>query len=173
MALTAGTQAFLRLYAQQAANPSYGAGGDAEVRVEVEYGSGAGDRLAEALHFSSRTLAGAAAESIDLTTILDANGDALAAAQVMIFCLEADESNVDAVRLDVGNAVANSWTALVSASGAVDQARLDIQPGAVVPLISWKNGAYPVSGTSKVVQVTNLDATTDATYRLFVLASRS
>lgn len=166
MAIQPGAVFQLFTRAQLTALAGYGAGPDGEIKIDEEFGSGSGDNLAENLHASSRNLGASANETIDLQTILNGNGAALNAAQVVVFIIKAAATNTGTLRID--DSSTNPWSALLSSSGATDDARLDIAPGACLALVSTGNATYPVSGTSKTFVVTNTVAAA-ATYELFVL----
>jgi len=98
-----------------------------------------------------RTLGGSANEDLDLQALLDANGQALAAVEVVGLVFKADPANTSAIHVLPG--LATPWLAWLQA-GSV----MVLAPGAVVALGSTADGAYPVTGGAKSINVDNQDA---------------
>lgn len=165
--LQPGARVFFEAVAQLVPSAGFTSGPLKRLRVDQAIANGTGTNQAQNLHYSMRNLTASASETIDLQTIPNANGNALAAVDVVVFIVKAADTNGANIRLD--DSPANPWTALFSSSGATDNAQLDIAPGACVPVLAFVDGSYPVSGSSKAFQVTNTDGAAAADYELFIL----
>ncbi len=171
MALRPGAFSAIDLFAQLTGLRDYGAGPSGEMKSKTRYASGTGDRQAENLFFDERTLVGGASETLDLTTILNGNDQALGAAEVAVFGIQTNATNPAGVRMD--DSPANPWTAFLSSSGATDDAQLDFPPGVTMAFDAPLDGSYAVNAGSRAFQMTNLDGGTDAIYRIFILTRDS
>lgn len=172
MALQPGARVKLDIFAQLAALSGYKGGPYCDTpSVDQAFGSGSGSNQAENLHCSARNLAASTSETINLETIPNGNGVGLGAAEVVVFIIQAAVANTSNIRVD--DSPATPWLALLSSSGATDDAQLDIAPGCTVALIAPPDGSYPVNAGSRSFDVTNLDGANAADYTLFVLTRDS
>ena len=161
MALHGVATFLLKARASLAASGDYGGGQTANLDYNKQYASGTAASQGDGLLLDTRTLAGTTAEDLDLQSLLDANGAALAAVEVVCLVLTADAANGDAIW--VKPSVSNGWTAWMQ-SGSV----LTLEAGAAMSLGSTADGAYPVSGSSKAINLDNQDSGA-ATYQIWAL----
>lgn len=160
MALT-GTRFNFALFSALAAGGDYDGAAvvDRQVSGRLANGTDAGE--ADKLFSDLRSLAGAADEDLDLTTLTDAFGAALALVEVVGVMIEVGASNNGNLVLSPG--ASNGWAALVGASST-----LILRPGATAVFMATGNPAWAVSGSAKVLNVENLGAGT-GTYRITLL----
>ncbi|MEO0602309.1 MAG: hypothetical protein AAF211_12780 [Myxococcota bacterium] len=147
--------------------PGDGSGGPVgHLTIDEAFANGTGNRQADGRLFDVRTLAASAVETINLQTILDENGQALNAAEVVVFVLKAAETNGGNLRIDTG--LTDPWTDLLGATG-----QHDLRPGAALVLFSTADGAYPITSAARTFDVENLDGAAVASYTLYALVRQS
>ena len=112
-----------------------------------------------------RTLAAGASETIDWTTIVDGNGDAINAAEVVFWGIIADPGNGAGIQID--DTPANPWSSFIRSTGATDDAQIEIPPAGFIIAGTVADPAYAVAAGNRAFQVTNLDGANAATYTIF------
>ncbi|MEM6927705.1 MAG: hypothetical protein AAF602_12300 [Myxococcota bacterium] len=144
-----------------------GSGGPVgQLTIDQAFANGVGANQADGRLFDVRSLAASGVETINLQTILDENGNALNAAEVVVFVLQASSANGGNLQIDVG--LTDPWTDLLGASG-----QHDLRPGAALVLFSTADGAYPIASSARTFDVENLDAGGTASYTLYALVRTS
>lgn len=144
-----------------------GTGGPvAHLTLDERFASGTGDRQADGRRFEVRTLGASAGETLNLQTDLDEFGNALAAAEVVVFVLRAHASNVGNLRVTPG--AVEPWNDLLGATG-----QHDLRPGAALVLFSTADGDYPITAGNRQLDVDNLDGGNPASYTLYALVRQS
>lgn len=148
-------------------SPGDGRGGPVgHLTIDEAFGSGTGDRQADGRLFDVRTLAASSAETINLQTIADEYGQALGAAEVVVFVLKAHAGNGGNLR--VAPSLTEPWTDLLGANG-----QHDLRPGAALVLFSTADGDYPITAGNRQFDVENLDGGATATFTLYALVRTS
>lgn len=156
----------LHVLSQLAPAGDHSGGAIGETTIDESYGNGTGDRQADAELYDVRALAASGSETLNLQTILDANGVALGAAEVVALVIKAAETNGDTLTIEPS--AAEPWNLLVGAAGAHA-----LRPGASLVLQSVNDGDYPVGASNRQIDVTNDDAGAAASYTLHVIVRRS
>ena len=147
-----------------AANAPAVAGGVLEGLVQRVLSSGTGDYQADKTAAATYTIGTSATQSVDLTTITDPNGDAIALAEVRGVWIECPATNADSVQ--VANGASNGFPII---SGTTDH--LDVHPGGLFVWYVPLDGDAPVSGTDKVIDLTNTSGASSATVTIVVLGA--
>ncbi len=136
-----------------------------EIKVDERLTNGNGANQAAIPVKSVRTLGAGASETIDWTTFVDGNGNAINAVEVVYWGILADVANGAGIQID--DSPANPWTSFLRSSGATDDAQNEILPGGFVIAGTTADPAYPVAAGNRAFQVTNLDGANAATYTIF------
>lgn len=143
---------------------------DIAKRISKAFADGSGADQANKIYQDTNTLAGAAAQSLDLDagTILGPFGVAVPAlTQVRAILIEADPTNPDNVTVG-GDFV----TAVLMGGIAADPATIKVRPGGAVLLMAPGAVGYaPVAGTGDVITMTNAHATVAATFSILIIGS--
>lgn len=116
---------------------------------------------------TERSVNASSNDDLDLTSLPAAgspDGAALTLAEVRAIFIFADDDNVSMLTMQPG--ASNGWTAL----GASLQ--LQVEAGAKHRLLCGKDGAWPISGTDKVLRIANGSGGT-ANYGILILGTRS
>jgi hypothetical protein len=156
----------LHVLSQLAPAGDHSGGAIGETTIDESYGSGTGDRQADAELYDVRSLAASGSETLNLQTILDANGVALGAAEVVDFVITADPANGDTLTIEPS--AAEPWNDLLGAAG-----EHALKPGASLVLHSTQDGDYPITAGNRQIDVTNDDGAAGASYTLHVIVRRS
>ena len=162
MALLGRADISISLFAQLAALGDAGGGASGRLDFKESMASGTAASQADGLFYDVRTLGNGAAEDLDLEAVLDVNGIALAAVEVVAFGISCAAANTDAI--DLKPSAANGWTSLLQA-GSV----LSLAAGSVLALGSTADGAYAVAGANKSINLENKAAGATASYTIWVL----
>ncbi|MGW7198459.1 hypothetical protein [Streptomyces chryseus] len=137
-------------------------------RRAVALTSGTGAGKADRIFSDRRTLAASATEDLDLAgVLLDAFGAAITFVRVKGLYIAAADANVNNVV--VGNATANAWATLLSATGTVT-----LRPGAAVGAMAGAADAtaYAVTGaTGDLLKIANSGAGTSVTYDIVIIGA--
>ncbi|NRA03739.1 MAG: hypothetical protein HRU00_14165 [Myxococcales bacterium] len=167
MALSPQTRIALSLFAQLTPNGDEGGGKIAELDFDVVWASGTGTSQADDMYQDSRTLVASANEDIDLQTITNGNGVAMASAEVVAIAIETPQTNAGTIRLR--DSATNPWISFLSSSGATDDAQLDFPPGATMVLAAPLDGSYAVAAGNKTLNFINLDGSNSNVYKLTLI----
>ena len=170
MALSPQTRIAVSLLAQLIPNGDEGGGKISQVGFDVTWASGTGTSQADDTYQDSRTLAASANEDIDLQTIVNGNGIALAAVEIAAIMIELPQAN--AGNLQLNDSATNPWLSWITSSGATDDATMILAPGSIHIMVAPIDGSYAVSGSNKVLNFLNLDGSNSNTYKL-TLVTRS
>lgn len=112
------------------------------------------------------TIAGAGTVSVDLKTAEDRFGVALNAVDVVELYVEHKAESL-ASSIHVAPNGVNGWTALLNGLGTAT-----LKPGDTLHVTARKAGSAPVTGSNKVLDIVNDDATDAAQYVFGVLIRR-
>ena len=149
-----------------AASGDFDSGGTASLNTDVRLAGGTGADQADRVAFDQSTLATSATDNIDLqTTTFTPGGAALGLVELRAFAIKADSNNEDNIEVSPGSS--NGFTSILA--DASD--KLIVAPGTTVVLVCPKDGKYPVSGTNKVISVTNASSSATATYSLLLVGT--
>lgn len=152
-----------RVKGAYSANGDYAAGPPFEHEFQQRMTNGTTANKADKPFHDDRSLAGSANEDLDLTTLTDAHGVALGAAEVALIMITCPTTNGAAMRITPGSS--NGWTAILGGTSP----QIDILPGACFVYAVPPAAALAVSGSDKVLNVANQDGST-GTYTITVLA---
>lgn len=141
-----GTRARLELRSTAAPPGDYQGGAVVERLVDLLLGSGTGANQADVLYSDYRALA-STNEDLDLKTITDAFGVALALVEVVAIMIEAPSTNSGNIILEPG--ASNGWAAMFGVAGLV------LLPGASALITCPGAAAYAVGASTKVLNVEN------------------
>ena len=130
-----------------------GTGGTAEVLLDSRFSTGTGANQCDRMYHDTRTLTGSANEDLDLTTLLDANGVAIALVDVTLIIIEAASTNAGTI--DVAPGAANGFDLIWDGTSPL----LHLLPGATVMFECPTDPAWVVDGTHKVLNFLNLVGT--------------
>lgn len=165
MALQA-TRFLLKLFSILS-SPGDGSGGPVgELTIDQSFGSGTGSNQADGRLFDVRTLAASTSETLNLQTLLDEFGNALGAAEVVVFAIRAATANGGSLRITPS--LTEPWNDLLGASG-----QHDLRPGGALVLFSTADGDYPITAANRQFDVENLDGSAPATFTLYALVRTS
>ena len=146
-------------------------GPKAEVELDELWGDGTGDNSAQSMFFDQRTLGNGANEDIDFATDLDGNGAALAFVEMRVLIIQCPRTNTAGIR--ISPSAADGWTAWFASSGATDDPRLTIAPGATQILVAPEDGSYAVGGANDSINVENLDGAASNVYTILALGTKA
>jgi hypothetical protein len=150
---------YCKLYAANAPlGDAGGTGGTAQVLIDHRYSSGVAANQADKVYHQTRPLGAAASEDLDLTTLTDSTGIALALAEVT--CLVIEVSSAAAV--DVSPGVADGFDSIWT---GVEHCKA----GSTSFFFDPSDPAWIVDGTHKVLTFLNLSGAVDAAYTLTIL----
>lgn len=135
----------------------YQGGAAVDQFVDLAVGSGTAANQADVLWSDLRTLT-TTAEDLDLQTLTDANGTALALAEVMAIMIEVGASNSSNLVLEPG--ASNGWAAMFGTAGLI------LRPGSTFLVACPTNPAWAVGASTKVLNVENLGT---GSYRITIL----
>ncbi len=166
MALNIPTQIGINFRAQLAPNGDEGGGKIGEILVDLLLGNGVGANQADGMFFDERSLAGGANEDIDLQTIVDGNGVALGAAEIVVLIIQTPASNTGTIELN--DSAANPWISWLNSAVGQD-ATLDFLPGTTNVLVCTAAAAYAVAGGNKTMNFLNLEGGATNVYTLAIL----
>lgn len=166
-ALSLPAQLGINFRAQLAPNGDEGGGKIAEILVDLLFANGIGANQADGVFFDSRVLVAAANEDIDLQLILDGNGVALGAAEVVVLIIQTPATNLGNIEMNDG--AATPWVSWLNSSGGVDDAQLIFLPGTTNILVCSPAAAYAVAAGNKIINFLNLDGVNSNTYLLAIL----
>ena len=141
-----------------------GTGGTAEVTIDHRWASGVSANQGDRLFHDIRTVSSSSNEDLDLTTITDANGVALGAAEITAIMIEMAAANGD--EFQVGPGAANGWDLLIDGTLPL----LHCLAGSTMIFYAPADPAWVVDGTHKVINFANQDSGASGTYTLTVLA---
>jgi len=143
---------------RQASANGYGGAGTAETSTSQRVGTGVGANQANLMSFypadatDGLTVGAATNVDFDLTALLDADSDAIAAlAEVCYLRIEAVSSN--GATLEIKPSAANGWTSLLKDPTDIIQ----LPPGCVYTFECWTAAALAVAGANKSINVANSD----------------
>ena len=152
----------IKIDAAAAAPAGYAAPARASVDVLKILGAGTGADQIDKVYSATRQISGSGNEDLDLTTLTDAAGAALALAEVVLLYISNPATNGGDFRIQPG--ASNGWTALQS--GSTDH--VTIKPGTSLCLICTPAAAYAVAGGSKTLNVANQSGSAQS-YEILVL----
>jgi hypothetical protein len=132
-------------------------------QIVLADGTGAGQ--ANKIWSSRRVLAASANEDIDLQTVTDPFGAAIALAKVRLLLVFAEAGNSNNVVL--GNAAANQW---VGPFGAATHTHA-IKPGGLYATAATDAAGWAVSGSAKNLRVANAGGGSSVAYRIIVVGT--
>jgi hypothetical protein len=144
------------------AGPGVSAENDDRI-IDTGTGSYQADRVAK---MADESLAGSANVDVDLSALLGPDGASIAAVECVWLELSAGVANAAAIQIIPS--ASNGWTALLSSSGATDDARLTLSPGAKIRLYAPIDGGYVFTGSDKSINLLNLGGSA-VTYSITML----
>ena len=151
---------------QPSASGDVTSGGSANLLTDVFLSNGTGANQSDRVAMDARTLAASTSEDLDLQTMTTTpDGTALALVELRSLTIKASASNTD--NLEIGPGASNGLTSLFA--DASD--RMKVAPGATVTLIAPKDASYPVSGTIKVLSVSNTSSSSSSSYTILVIGT--
>lgn len=146
-----------------AAAPAEG-GGVVKALLQAVWSSGTGSNQADKSAAASYTIGTSATQNVDLTTLTDPNGTAIALAEVRGIVIVADAGNADSVQ--VANGASNGFPIL---SGTTDH--LEVHPGGVFVWTAPQDGDALVNVTDKVIDLTNSSGASTAAVSIYVFGA--
>jgi hypothetical protein len=149
------------LGAHTVAEPSF----EPRVQLALAYENGVAVNQADLQWTVSRTIAGGASETIDLSAgLLDAFNQPLAFAEIVAVIITTDAENE--ANLELGGAAAEAWVGIFKAATDV----IKIPPGAMFAIATGgDNGLGAVDGTSNSLKFTNMSATVACDFTVAIL----
>jgi hypothetical protein len=159
MAINGRARFYLRALHTLAPAGDAGGGAVGEVVIDKWFASGTGDNQIDKPFYDVRTVSSSSNEDLDLTTITDENGVALAAAEVALVVIVASDDNT--VDLTFSFDDANGWNSMVTGD-------IVLGAGEFFVLGAPKNGGPAVSGSVKLINAAAGAA--DSTYTVLVWA---
>lgn len=168
MALTSiPSTIFFQVLAQLTPIGASKGGAVARLLLDFQLASGSGVLQADGVHKSSRSLVGAATETISLHLLTDENGVVINPAEIVLFAVVAKGTNLGTIMLD--DSPATPWTSFFASSAATDDGQLRLLPGGFIIAGTTADPAYAVNAGSRQFLVTNLDAVNTNKYELYIL----
>jgi hypothetical protein len=152
--------------AEDDANGDYaGAIRDAFPELDVIWGDGTSDNQADRFYYDERSLAGAAAETLDLTALTPGpGGSTITLAEVRFFAIHCPSTNTD--DMQIKGAAATNWSAFFS--GSTDHIKLAAGTTTYF-IVNAIDGSYAVAAGSKSFTITNAAAATAGTYKILLV----
>lgn len=167
MALDPVTQLLLLFKATLKPNGDEEGGQVLQVGIDELLANGTGTRQANDGLKDIRVLGAGATETVNWSTLTNANGDTISPAEIVVFGIMADAANGAGIQLD--DSPGSPWLSFFRSSGATDNAELEVLPGGFLFAGTVLDPAYATSGGNDAFLVTNLDGSASATYTLFAL----
>ena len=130
----------------------YEGGALAEVLIDTALGNGTDANQADKLYQDTRPLGATSAEDLDLQALTDANGVAIALAEVRCLIIQADSTNGN--NIEIKPSAATGWLALQKDASDISI----IAPSATLCLFAPADGGYAVSGSAKDININNTDS---------------
>lgn len=142
---------------QTPANPADGAVLQ-EVVQTFQLTNGVGDFQADLVAHKVYTVAGSGSQAVDLTTVTDAYGTAISAAEVVAVAIInnaflSDGTTASGGTLNVSPNTTNGWTSALADASDI----LKVPAGGAVLLVAPRTG-YAVSGSNKVLDLDNANS---------------
>ena len=151
---------------QPSASGDFTSGGSVAVLTDVYLSNGTGSNQADRVAYDDRTLGASASEDLDLQTLTaTSTGAAVGLVELRSITLKAGASN--GANLTVGPGSSNGLLSLF----ADPSDKIKLAPGATLTLVAPSDGAYPVSGTNKVLSVSNTDASSSSSYSILLIGT--
>jgi hypothetical protein len=142
-----------------------GAAVDAFPELSEVWGEGTGDNQANRFYYDERSLAISTAENLDLAALTPGpQGATVTLAEVKFLAIYWDAANTGNGQVKAG--ASNGWSSLFT--GTTDAIKL--VPGTTTYLvINAEDGAYPVAGSNKVINIENMSGTGAGAYKILVV----